>query len=221
MDSYAWADEVMGMTVTFVRGPALREVGEVLGFRWDTERQTTFSEAEEQQDPGAMAYVVQVGDVDGWTVLVEPNGYAAGTPDTVVRLSRGGIAVSLFWTVNAAMGFVLASDGVLVRRFDPLGYEVDSQGEQLPEEPGLPFGEPGEHLPRAALMLAERLTGIRLDRAWVTDRPRRTWTTMSPLASGGPVDRRSGTPDDGPAGPLVVPGILLPLPENMGGAADS
>ena len=181
VDDYAWADEVMGMTITLLRGLALVEVGEVLGFRWDTERQTTFGEAEEQQDPGAMAYSVQVGQLEGWTVLVEPNGYAAGTSDTVVRLSRGGTAVSLSWTVTGHQGFVLARGGVLVRAFDPLLFDLDPQGEPLPQEQGLPFGEPGGHLQRAALLLAERLTGVRLDQAWVMDEPRRTWTTTSPL----------------------------------------
>lgn len=221
MDDYAWSDEVMGMTLTFLRGPALPEVGEVLGFRWDTERPTRFSEAEERQGLGARAYAVQVGHLDGWTVLVEPNGYAAGTSDTVLRLSRGGTAVSLFWTVNGAMGFVLADDGVLVRAFDPLLYDLHPQGEPLPQEQGLPFGEPGEHLPRAALLLAERLTGVRIERAWIMEAPRRTWTTTGSLPPGGSTGMGPGAPGSAAGGPPVVPGILVPLPENLGGGADA
>jgi hypothetical protein len=92
-----------------------------------------------------------------------------------------GTAASLFWTVNADMGFTLARGGTVVRRFDPLLYGLGPEGEPLPEERGLPFGVPGGRLPRAALTLAERLTGDRLDRDWVLATARPTWTTAARL----------------------------------------
>ena len=200
MATHEWAEQVLGMTLTFVRGAELREIGETLAFRWDTERTTTFEVAEEgQQAEGWLAYAVQVGERDGWTVLVEPNGYAAGGPDVVARLSRGGTAVSLFWTINAAMGFTLARDGVVVRAFDPLLFTLGPEGDPLPEEVGLAFGEPGEPLVQHALTLAERLTGVRLDERWIRDTPRPTWTTRSPRPPMPP----------GPPAPLIPHTVVL------------
>jgi hypothetical protein len=175
---YDWIDDAAdGLTIAYVRGSSLREVGDVLEFRWDTERETTYGEALWQGvDTVEGAWTVQVGELDGWIVVVEPNGSAAAGSDTVVRLSRGGTAVSVSWNVNLVMNFVLARDGVLVRRFDPLGPQVEPLGQPLPEEEGLPFGIPGEP-ERAALMLAQRLTGIRPEREWILAAPRRTWTT--------------------------------------------
>lgn len=196
MTTHDWADEVLGMTLTLVRGPGLRQVGEVLRFRWDTERTTTFRGAADEQASARIPYAVQVGALGGWTVLVEPNGYAAGTPDVVARLSSGGTAVSLFWTVNLAMGVVLARDGAVVRSFDPLLYDLGPVGNPLPEEEGLAFGDPEADPRRAALTLLERLTGVRLERRWVLDDPRPTWTTQGQLPAAG-------------SGP-VVPGALLP-----------
>ena len=185
-----------------MRGPDLQEIGDALAFRWDTERMTTFEQAEgEQQADELMAYAVQVGERDGWTVLVEPNGYAAGGPGAMARLSRSGTAISLFWTVNASMGFELARNGSVVRAFDPLLFSLGAMGNRLPEEAGLAFGEPDGPLKENTLTLAERLTGVRLDEAWVRDTPRPTWTTRSPFS----------TPPPGPAAPLI-PDTLLPEP---------
>jgi hypothetical protein len=201
VDPWAWADEVLGMTLTFVRGPSLREVGDVLRFRWDTERTTTWDEAQDQHDFGRIAYAVQVADLDGWTVLVEPNGYAAATPDVVAGLSRGGTAVSVFWNANAHTGFVLAREGDVVRSFDPLLFELGPRGEPLPEEHGLPFGRPGAGLARAALTLAERLTGVRVERDWLMEGTRRTWTTAPalPRPAGGGLRAQHDAPPAGAA----------------------
>jgi hypothetical protein len=176
----AWTDDEMAMTVAFVRGLSVRELGDVLGFRWDTEREATWQEAWEDADETAgTASTVQVGEIDGWLAVAEPNGYAASWPEVVARLSRGGTAVSVFWNVNALMRFVLARDGAVVRSFDPLAFTVAPVGEPLAEEEGLPFGDPRRRPEIAALTLAERLTGIRLGRSWDLDTPRRTWTTRS------------------------------------------
>jgi hypothetical protein len=176
---YDWTDDAAeGLTIAYVRGSSLREVGDVLEFRWDTEWETTYEQALWQgiDSLAEFAWTVQVGELDGWIVVVEPNSSAAARTDTVVRLSRGGTAVCVSWNVNFDMNFVLARDGELVRRFDPLGPQVEPLGQPLPEEEGLPFGFPGEP-ERAALMLAERLTGIRPEREWILAAPRRTWTT--------------------------------------------
>jgi hypothetical protein len=176
----AWADEVEAVTVAFVRGMALREVGDLLGFKWPSEREETFTEAlwqqvalwEQADDP--QLYPVQATEVDGWVVLIEPNGFQASLPATIAPLSRRGAAISVFWNVNRKMSVAVARDGVVVRSFDPLLFDVGAQGEPLPQEKGLPFGPRGAALP-AALELAMRLTSVRIEKAWLLEARHRTW----------------------------------------------
>lgn len=182
MSDYAWVDDIVAVTITFVRGLELREVGDLLGFQWSTEREATFGDAEWQHVYATGTYPVQVADLDGWVVLVEPNGYLASIPATLVSLSRAGTAISVFWNVNAVMRFLAAWDGVLVRSFDPLLFEVDQKGDPLPQEEGLLFGWDGTDTRQQALALelTERLTGIRIDKYWLLEVARRTWSATGP-----------------------------------------
>ena len=59
--------------------------------------------------------IVQTDALEGWTVFVEPNGWATSDTDVLARLSHDGRAVNVFWNVNADMRFMVASRGVLVR----------------------------------------------------------------------------------------------------------
>jgi hypothetical protein len=68
------------------------------------------------------------------------------------------------------------ADGVLVRAFDPLLPDLGPSGRPLDEEGGLTFGVQGERAHVAALILAERLTGITIERGLVVDQPHPTWT---------------------------------------------
>jgi len=176
---YDWANDIAAISVTYVRGLGLQQVGNLLHFDWSTERQITFAEAEEQQDFDTGRHAVQAEIVESqrgqWIVLIEPNGYLAQVPNALVALSDADVAVSVFWNVNSLMRFAMYADGVLVRSFDPLLTEVEPQGKPLAEEEGLRFGVEGE--PRAAAMtLAERLTGAAAERNWLLEERHRTWT---------------------------------------------
>lgn len=215
MPTHEWAQQVHGLTLVLVRGPELREIGDALAFRWETERTTAFGQAEEDQMAAIkMAYTVQVGERGGWTVLVAPNGYAE--PDTVVRLSRRGTAVCVSWSFSGATGFTLARDGSVVRAFDPLLFTLGPEGDPLPEEAGLVFGDPEEPVVQHALTLAERLTGVRLDERWIRDTPRPTWTTRSPRPP-----RRPGPPAPLIPDTLVLLSAAPEIQRRPGGDADS
>lgn len=175
-EEHDWADEVMAVTLTFVRGLNLRQIAELLGFDPSSERTTMFGDADEQTDHGTGSYAVQVAEADGWAVVVEPNGYLTSLPGTVAALSVGGSAISVYWNVNALMRFTVARDGVVVRSFDPLLFDLGPEGEPLPEERGLTFGVDAT-VRQSALELAARLTGIRIDQPWLLATPRPTWTT--------------------------------------------
>ncbi len=99
-------------------------------------------------------------------VLLARNGYELSYPGAAAGASRLGRVITVFWNVNAVMRFVLAHDGQVRRSFDPL-LPGDSEGVPLPEEAGLPFGEPAAMLRAAALVLAERLSGVRVTEDWI------------------------------------------------------
>ena len=173
-----WTD-LMAVTVTFARGVSPEEVVRRLGADPSAGVDMLHHEVLEAQGEGYdFRLGVQVDQVDGWTVVVEPNGWLLTVPDTAESVSASGELVSVFWNVNALTQFIVAKDGMIIRRFDPLLYEQPTTGEPLPEEAGLPVGHPGE--PRlAAVELAERLTGVRLTRDWLLNQPHPTWTGFS------------------------------------------
>jgi hypothetical protein len=115
--------------------------------------------------------VVQTDQLDGWAVLIEPYGYAGAMPEVLASLSDAGQAVNIFWNVNALMHVGYAKAGSVVRSFDPLLDDRQDQG--LPEEVGLGFGEPETAL-AASFVLAERLTGVAIERDWLMGRRRPT-----------------------------------------------
>jgi hypothetical protein len=175
---YDWVDDVMAVSVTYVRGLDLQQVGDILHFNWDTERRVTFAEAWELQNFDTGVHAVQAEFVESqrgkWLVLIEPNGYLAQDPNALVALSDADVAISVYWNVNALMQFTFYADGILVRSFDPLLMDAGSQGKPLVEEAGLSFGAEGE--PEAAAMtLADRLTSVAVGRDWLLDERHRTW----------------------------------------------
>jgi hypothetical protein len=182
MGDYTWIDEVMAATITFVQGPGLREVGNVLGFRWETQREETFYDAQ-WANAETMAPVVQAAELHGRLVLVEPNGFLTTRPETAATLSRAGSLISVYWNVNRLMSFVAARDGVVVRRFDPLLFTSTAEGTPLPEEEGLVFGQVEPSPLGAAMQLTERLTGVAIGRAWFLEEPRKTWAASGPAES--------------------------------------
>jgi hypothetical protein len=179
VSEYAWIDRVDALTLTLIQGAGLREVGEALGFDWSSERLVTFDDAFEDLDPEGWDYPVQVGELDGWTVVVEPNGFLLADEEKLAALSSDGAAVSAFRNINAQSRFILARRGGIVRSFDPVIPDYEPDGEPLPEESGLSFGADGDPTP-ASLVLLERVTGVPIEEDWLLDRPRRTWLAPEP-----------------------------------------
>jgi hypothetical protein len=166
---FQWADGVPAVCLTFVEGLSPEQVERRLGADPSSRRTTTFEQAAEDQDFVAERFAIQVGVIDGWTVLVEPNGYVCSQDAVLAALSAGGRAVMVFWNVNLDSRFGYARDGVLVRVFDPV-LGTSEVGDPLPEEVGAGDGQPIH----AALALAEALTGVRVTAAWLLDEARPT-----------------------------------------------
>jgi hypothetical protein len=161
---YAWTDEWDAFCIALVehRTPAevLRMVVRQPAIGPDrADRIRTWAESQDYQNYGTSIEATALGD---WTLVVEMNGFQASIPGVMRRLSTHTRAVSLFRNVNAVMSFNWATNGALVRSFDPLLYHPQgSLGSPLPEESGLSFGVPG-HVVSAAFACAERLTGVHL-----------------------------------------------------------
>lgn len=168
------------VTVTWLQGVPSQQLQELLRLVPASERLATFDEALDAQDFETGTFAVQIREVNGWKVLVEPNGYQSSLPDTAAALSTGGgTVVSVFWNVNAQMQFLLARDGQVRRRFDPLLPELVSEGAPLTEEHGLVFGEAADDPRETALALAGRLTQAPVTRRWLLDGAHPTFSTAA------------------------------------------
>ncbi len=114
--------------------------------------------------------------LDGWTLMVEFNGYLGITDEAMLPVSRGRRVVSQFLNVNAVDRFCWYEDGDLHLHFEPLFADArfgSRPDELLTEmrESGFDLAErdeDGDHdayyetLTGASFALAHRLTGIRL-----------------------------------------------------------
>jgi hypothetical protein len=157
--------------LTFVEGRSPEEVEVHLGADPASRRSMTFEQAADEQDFVAERLAVQIGVLDGWTVLVEPNGYICTQDAVLASLSTAGRAVMVFWNVNLDSRFGYAREGVLVRVFDPV-LGTSEVGDPLPEE-ATPVDE--QPIP-AALALAEAVTGVQVTGPWLLDEARPTVT---------------------------------------------
>lgn len=177
-DPYAWTESddgpfALGAVVALVKSCSPARALAVLGAR----RATQVAPARivrdwaDQQDYEHYGTAVEAGEIGGWTIVVELNGYQATVPELLEDLSQDGEAVVIFRNVNALSSFRYAKNGTIVRAFDPLLPHMSQIGEPLPEERGIAFpGENNElHPMRGAFLLAERLTGIRLTESDVSE----------------------------------------------------
>jgi hypothetical protein len=161
---------VDAVCITVVPTTDVEAVAAVYGCDPGSRREATLAEQLAMATPYPDGFgndSVQLDRLGDAVVAVEANGWAGTEDPRPAELSHGGAYVAAFKNVNADMQVVVARDGRVVRRFDALLYDPEGA---LPEEAGLPFGEPG--LAGAAMLaLVERPTGVRLTREWVVDAP--------------------------------------------------
>lgn len=102
-----------------------------------------------------------IGEMDGWTILVDTLFQVPDQAEVVHRATRGRNGYAFLWqAASGSHGFGAHHDGISARSaFRSGGDWMIDQGEPLPEEGGLDW----EADPEAALTeLASRLTGLDL-----------------------------------------------------------
>ena len=124
-----------------------------------------------------------VGEMDGWTILVDTLFAVPDQAEVVHLATRGRNGYAFLWQAQSGShGFGAHTDGVGYRSaFRSAGAWMIDQGEALPEEVGLGWDDD----PEAALAeLASRLTGLDVADAAIWDLP------LTPLR---PTPKRSKT----------------------------
>lgn len=175
-DTFAWADdwEGLGFCLAVVDLPDPPEVLRRLIRRPATPVMTpteTSAWIDQESRNGTAPYVTVAGatQLGSWTVVVEGSGFEATTPGTPEQLTRGGYRAGVIYrSVNSDMQFVWASDGEVVRSFDPLLYDTPGVGDPLAAEDGLRFGVGSPTA--SAFALLGRLTGLSLTQEFLDDR---------------------------------------------------
>ena len=112
---------------------------------------------------------IQIGELDGWAVAFEPEGYACSMDGVVQSLSQHGRVVSFYESDDGGAQVALADGGKIIRAFDPVLW--DAKG-ATPQEAGLPFDDENANWDALALYLMERWGGPRFTQAWLFDTTR-------------------------------------------------
>lgn len=140
--------------------------------RLAVEERTRITGAEPTVGPAYAAWDIHGGDggfvavaeVDGWALVLEPNGYVGVTPEIIAPLSRRRRLVSHFRNVNAVDHFYWYDDGALRVHFEPLFPTVRDGTEAQTLHPtlvdvGFELTDDPDHSPKhhtqAAFALAE------------------------------------------------------------------
>ncbi|ANZ35832.1 hypothetical protein BBK82_06775 [Lentzea guizhouensis] len=109
---------------------------------------------------------VVAGEVSGWVLLAENNGWHGAKADVLQQLSRDTVVASAFWNVNFHSTLSLACGGELLGAFDfVIGTERPDA--LLPYLDGLAFDDPYRKCAES-LAFVERVSGTRLTEEWAT-----------------------------------------------------
>ena len=176
-DTYTWvdADERMeAFCMTVVCDVALAEVVSRFGGEPGSATESTFADALNGV-PGPTSILVD--DLGPGVVVAENNGWWGVHEELATAVSHGGRLASYYRSVNADMTFVHVVDGSVRAFFDPLLDPVPAALADAAD--GLDFDAETVGAPSFALL--ERLTGVRIERDWLLERPHPRVAVPSPF----------------------------------------
>src|SRR5690242_14094549 len=105
--------------VTFAQGLDETEMLHRFGGDLSRARLAPLSD-EEMRELEQLGQIIQVGWCDGWVFVYEANGYQGTRPETLRAVSKGTIAVSVYYSINAHTRFCYVRDGTIIANFDPI-----------------------------------------------------------------------------------------------------
>ncbi|MET1072791.1 MAG: DUF6461 domain-containing protein [Umezawaea sp.] len=111
--------------------------------------------------------LVVADHLDGWTVLVEDNGFHGSRPGVLARLSAGTVAASAYWNVDFDSLLSLARDGRVLAATEFTDGRPAGDGGMAPYLDGLDFSD-AHRMCAVALAFLERVSGVRLPADWST-----------------------------------------------------
>lgn len=152
--------------ITWCGGLAIADVLAGVGGQPETVTERDFTAAVGAAYDAMPQYagVALAGGLGEWVLLVEPNGFQGQRESILSSLSREGRALSVFWNIDADTAIAYAERGQLLSVFDPLDPETDIPEPLAPLIDVAAFEDDWE---AAALDLAERVTGERLEDGWL------------------------------------------------------
>lgn len=179
-DDYTWfrvlfPDLARAYSLTLVRGVPAADLLDRLGvhdqIRTITGAGALTNAAYSAQVPGESSFMSAADAGGGWTVAVEPNGFAGVTPGRLLPVSAGTRIVSHFRNINALDTFCWFEDSSVRLRFEP-GDPRHQTGTEayahlaLMKQVGFVLDEDDDEYDgmelEAAFALAEQLTGVRV-----------------------------------------------------------
>ncbi|MEV4181202.1 DUF6461 domain-containing protein [Streptosporangium canum] len=159
--------------VTWVRGADISAIVRELGGNEQGLSEGEFNDLFEAYEMDADEGVALISSVGEWTLVVELTRYLGIKHPILEALSRSSEALSLAWTVELDTEFGYAAKGWVSRSFDPF-----QQGTDYAEPEHLRWANKYNVTARnwqedwmaAAFTVAERISGIRIDRGWKEQR---------------------------------------------------
>jgi hypothetical protein len=150
---------VNGATFTLVKGLTPAEALRVLAPDAKTPLESPGSAADWALVDPMDRSAIEATSRDGWTMILEPNGFRAADLTTLGKLSARGSAVSFYNNVEALSSFQYAVKGRVIRAFDPV-LNQSMVGSALPQEKAIPFNDLSSDYVVDSIQLMSRLTDL-------------------------------------------------------------
>jgi Family of unknown function (DUF6461) len=172
INKYQWVktEALDAYCISIITGTELIAIETAFGIERNTLTQAKSSEMGAIAGPDSEGNdVVQIGELENAVITFENNGWT-GIDHRVIKHIAAPIYVSMYRNVNAVMRFVFAKNGEIIREFDAVLYDPELA---IAEELALDFS--GDDKDALSFALAEKLTGIPIDGAWLLEGRRPTY----------------------------------------------
>ncbi len=181
-ERYAWFDQArdMDMTLAVITSRSGSEVVSLYGGDpAEPVGMVPFQQAFVSEEDFGRYFHLQVKNLDGYVVAIEPNGWSGNIPEIARRASvAGGQFFSVYWSPSAS-GVLQAIDGTVTASFDPVLLDPTSAFDVNPAWASETDFARVDRLRSTCLAFLEQQTGLAVERAWF-DEPLPTYRIPDP-----------------------------------------